>query len=308
MNMYVSNNFFELNDTISEWIKEGTPASLIRIDNTAGYVLDCMSKNTTPVNHFFNENTLIEAGINPRSMEYVYSYVYPKTLELMKKSDILGFVDISGDISRNTNFLSQFQDKPIFYSGHTYHVLDPGLLVGEAEVGFVENPWTQNLKGKKVLVISSHYESIMRQWEKIDLVWGEKKDKIVPFDLVGCIRSPYHPILDDRQYNGCDTFEKLVEYIKKEIDRYDYDVLLTSVSHQSPFYADYAKQQGKIGIQTGGILQLYFGIKGNRWTQNIGYSKWQEMFNEHWIYPLEVDAPQRRKEYSFLETTFAYWG
>jgi hypothetical protein len=306
--MYISDNFFELNDTISTWVQENKPFSLVRIDNTAGYVLDCISKGTLPVKQFFNENTLIEAGINPRSMDYVYSYVYPETIKAMKNSDILGFVDISGDISRNAEFLSQFPNKPIFYSGHTYHVLDPGLLVGEAEVGYVENPWTQYLKGKKVLVISSHYESIMSQWEKMDLVWGQKKDKIVPFDLVGCIRSPYHPILDDRQYPGCNTFEKLLDYTKKEIDKYDYDVLLTSVSHQSPFYADYAKQQGKIGIQTGGILQLYFGIKGNRWTQNIGYAKWQEMFNEHWIYPLEVDAPQRRKEFSFLETTFAYWG
>lgn len=304
----MSNNFFEINDLMGKWLTEDKPFSVIRIDNTAGYVLDCLDKGTTPVEHFFNTNTLIEAGIQPNTMEYVYSKVYPETLECMKRCDILGFVDISGDIERNQSFVQSFGEKPVFYGGHTYHILDPGCLMTGAVYGDVEHPWTEKLKGKKVLTISSHYESIMRQWDKIDLVWGDKKDKIVPFDFVGCIRSPHHPIMDDRQYPGCNNWEDTVQYIKDEISKYDYDVLLTSVSHQSPLYADFAKSQGKVGIQTGGILQLYFGIKGNRWTQNEGYRKWTEMMNEHWIYPLEVDQPQRRGDFNFLETNFAYWG
>jgi hypothetical protein len=68
-------NFFQLNELISERLKSNEPFSLLRIDNTMGYVLDSLQKNTTPVNQFYNENTLIEGGIYPNNMDYAYDVV-----------------------------------------------------------------------------------------------------------------------------------------------------------------------------------------------------------------------------------------
>jgi hypothetical protein len=64
---------------------------------------------------------------------------------------------------------------------------------------------------------------------------------------------------------------------------------------------------GKIGIQTGGSLQLFFGIHGYRWYQVDYYKNWHKMYNEHWIHPLKEDEAQNRTQNTHLETNFAYW-
>ena len=150
----------------------------------------------------------------------------------MKDCDILGFVDLSEETRKNQKFLNQFPNKDLFFD---YEILDPGYILGYSKFGDLENPWTEKLKGKKVLVISSHANTILEQWKNIDKIWGEDRNKIVPFELVGCIKTPFHPAIDDRQYDNCDSFEDLVEITKSKIDEYDYDVLLTGVTTQSPF-------------------------------------------------------------------------
>jgi hypothetical protein len=113
--------------------------------------------------------------------------------------------------------------------------------------------------------------------------------------------------MDNRQPPNCDHWLDSVNYIKELMDTYDYDILLSGCSTSSPLYCDHAKQMGKIGIQTGGTIQIFFGILGYRWTKGIGYENWKQMFNEHWINPLQVDEPQNRQKYISLETNFAYW-
>jgi hypothetical protein len=192
--------------------------------------------------------------------------------------------------------------------GEDFLVMDPGAILSYSnQFGELKNPWTTKLKDKKVLVISTHSESIKHQWKNIDKVWGSQRERIVPFELVDVIRSPYHPDMDNRQPPNCDHWLDSVNYIKELMDTYDYDILLSGCSTSSPLYCDHAKQMGKIGIQTGGTIQIFFGILGYRWTKGIGYENWKQMFNEHWINPLQVDEPQNRQKYISLETNFAYW-
>jgi hypothetical protein len=302
-------NFFQLNELLSNLLKSNEPFSLLRIDNTMGYVLDSLQKNTTPVREFYNENTLVEGGVYPNNMNYAYDVVIPKTLEAMTYSDILGFVDLSGDIQRNTEFTNLFGEKPKFYGHDSMLALDPCALLNVDGVHELENPWPTYLKGKKVLVISTHAETIKHQWKNMDNIWGLNKNKIAPFELVGIIKSPYHPVMDPNQYSGCDTWEDTVEYIKRQIDTYDYDVLIAGSTTSSPMYAEHAKQRGKVGIQTGGVHQLFFGILGYRWSPeaNNGYRPWAKLYNEHWMYPMQIDEPANRDKYKFLETNYAYW-
>jgi hypothetical protein len=302
-------NFFQLNELLSNLLKSNEPFSLLRIDNTMGYVLDSLQKNTTPVREFYNENTLVEGGVYPNNMNYAYDVVIPKTLEAMTYSDILGFVDLSGDIQRNTEFTNLFGEKPKFYGHDSMLALDPCALLNVDGAHQLENPWPTYLKGKKVLVISTHAETIKHQWKNMDNIWGLNKNKIAPFELVGIIKSPYHPVMDPNQYPGCDTWGDTVEYIKRQIDTYDYDVLIAGSTTSSPMYAEHAKQRGKVGIQTGGVHQLFFGILGYRWSPeaNNGYRPWANLYNEHWMYPMQIDEPANRDKYKFLETNYAYW-
>ena len=86
-----------------------------------------------------------------------------------------------------------------------------------------------------------------------------------------------------------------------------YDVILAGNSTSAPFYAQHAKSKGKVGIQTGGVLQLYFGILGYRWTKVPGHNGWSNLYNEYWKYPLKIDEANNREKYKNLETNFAYW-
>lgn len=298
--------FNEVNILLRDKILLNENFCLMRIDNTAGYVMDCVYNKTVPVIEFYNEGTLIEGGIFPHDVQYGLSVVQPKTMEIMFDSDILGFVDISEVLKTNSEFAKQYFDRPVFFKNDC-EVLDPIALLKHFRTTN-ELPWTTSLKGKKVLVISSHAESIKYQWDNIDRIWGENKELIAPFDLVDVIKTPYSPIWDDRQYDNCEDWEKLIAITKEKIDTYDYDVLLSGVTTQSPFYVSHAKQQGKIGIQTGGTIQLFFGIKGHRWMSHSYYEEWIKTFtNPNWIFPLDVDKPQKQTTFNSLESSIAYW-
>jgi hypothetical protein len=154
----MTHNFFQLNELISDLLKSNEPFSLLRIDNTMGYVLDSLQKNTTPVREFYNENTLVEGGVYPNNMDYAYDVVIPKTLEAMTYCDILGFVDLSGEIERNKTFTDLFGDKPKFYGHDSLLTLDPCALLNVDGAHQLDNPWPTYLKGKKVLVVGVAYK------------------------------------------------------------------------------------------------------------------------------------------------------
>ena len=302
-------DFYQTNNEIWKILHDGQPANILRIDNTMGYVFDSYNKGIEPVDNFFNPNTFIEGGVYPIDKKWYQDNVIPPVEESMRNSDILGFVDMSGDI-RNGDYLNkyqEFQTKKVF-GGDSFLIMDPGAILGHSsQFGMLKNPWTSKLKNKKVLVVSTHTESIKHQWKNIDKIWGDNRKHIAPFELVDCIRSPYHPMMDDRQPPNCIDWLQSVDYIKKQIDNYDYDVLLAGCTVSSPLYTDHAKKRGKVGIQTGGTIQLFFGILGYRWTKVPGYNSWHNMYNEHWMYPLEEDHSQGKNKLQHLEANFAYW-
>jgi len=307
-------DYITANDKIGEIICKGEPASILRLDNTAGFIVQLKLKNESPPSEHFNESTLIQGGIHPHDPAYYWDVILPEIIKVMHQADILGITDVTDTfnncVPEDHVVIKEFKNQPIF-GGNSILVMDPGGLLGYAKEFFgipeAINPWTAKLKNKKVLVISTHAESIKYQYNKLDKIWGNKREVIAPFELAGVIRSPYHPLMDNRQYPNCNHWGDTVNYIMKEIEKYDFDVLLAGASTSSVFYAQHAKELGKIGIQTGGVVQLMFGILGYRWTKVLGYSQWNKMYNEHWIYPLEIDEAQNRKKNMHLETNFAYW-
>jgi len=41
-------------------------------------------------------------------------------------------------------------------------------------------------------------------------------------------------------------------------------------------------------------LQLYFGVRGNRWDQ---YSDYQKLYNEYWVRPGDDNRPKGANSY-----------
>lgn len=288
----------KINDEINKKFQQNIPFSLIRIGNMEGYFLECLFNNVPPLEQYYQWLSLT-SGVYPVSDDYLKNVFFKCYKQVMQECDILGFVDISGNIRKNEHFKKFFKDKISFFA-EEIECLSPGHLLT------LQNPWTKNLKGKKVLVISSFENTIKSQWNKIEKVWGEHTNKIVPFELVGVVRSPFHPAMDHRQFPGCDSWGTSLEHMCQEIKNYDYDVALIGSGAYSPPLANFVKTQGKIGITICGAIQVFFGIFGNRWKNVDCYKKiYNTYFNEYWTLPFEEELPSNKEVFENFEK--AYW-
>ena len=281
------------NDKLNKLFDKNEPFSLVRIGAMEGIFLQS----------YFNKYALPEscyhalffaAGVYPVDDNYLMNVWMKNTLNAMNASDMVGFVDIPETIKNDKLFLEEHcKNKPLFFKDDI-GVLNPTTILS------LGNPWTQKLKGKKVLVVSSHKETIEHQWKNIESVWGKNVNKITPFELVGVVRSPFNPLIDNRQYDNCKTWDDTLSIMCDKISEFDYDVLLVGAGAFSPGLAAFAKMCRKIGITLCGDIQLLFGILGARWES---YSKDEDKHN--WIYTLESDLPQKKQNFDQIER--AYW-
>jgi hypothetical protein len=310
MTSYIVENPEALTNTnkiISDLFDTKESFSVVRIGNMEGYFLDCYDKGDKPLDEFYHWLSLT-SGVFPHNDEYLKNIWAPINHEAMINADVLGFVDISGHLKANESFTEKYcKNKPVFYGVSEILALDPGYLVNMNIVNVpCENPWTEKLKGKRVLVVSSFVESIKYQWDYRKEIWEDKLEKILPFELVDVVRSPFHPQMDSRNLLGCNSWDQVSIELKRQIDSYDYDVLLVSAAALAPTLADHAKSKGKIGITICGTLQLFFGIIGARWAgKNPSYTAWPTMFNEYWRWPSEADLPDNKQLFDRFE--HAYW-
>jgi hypothetical protein len=155
-------------------------------------------------------------------------------------------------------------------------------------------PWTFALKGKRVLIISSFEQSIK---EKISI-----REKIYGIDLFpDCELVTICP----PQTQGIENSEEFnVEFYNftTKLDLLDYDVALVSCGGYGNLVCDYIYTQGKSAIYVGGVLQMYFGIIGNRWM--IERQDIIRLFlNENWTRPKNIEKP---KGHANVENS-CYW-
>lgn len=301
-------SLLKTNDAINNLFNSKKSFSVIRVGNTEGYVLQCISKNEMPVDQFVSF-LFYTAGVFPVDEEFLFNGYAPYNFKAMHNADLLGFIDISGEIRQDQTFVDSFKNDKFFFED--IYALDPGFLKSNNFLNVrTHSPWTLNLKGKRVLVISAFKESILRQWDKRKQIWGSDADILVPFELVDVIKSPFNPMIDNKLYLQNDLYSNITSWIDALntmtylMDKYQYDVVLISAAAYSPALANYAKLKNKIGITVCGALQLFFGIKGPRWEQG-SLTEWSTMYNDHWEYPLETDLPSHRQIFEQIES--AYW-
>ncbi len=162
-----------------------------------------------------------------------------------------------------------------------------------------ENPWTEALEEKKVLVISPFEETIKSQYQKRDLLF--KNPKILPeFDLVF-----YKAV---QGLCGNDDFPNWIEafnFMCREIENIDFDIALVSAGAFGLPLASFIKSKRKKAIHIGGVAQILFGIKGIRWDLRPKYS--EGLYNEHWVYLPEETKPKSPDKMIQYEGNLLYW-
>tara|TARA_A100000164_G_C21913753_1_gene777093 strand:- start:1101 stop:2090 length:990 start_codon:yes stop_codon:yes gene_type:complete len=150
---------------------------------------------------------------------------------------------------------------------------------------FCKNPWSKNLKNKKVLVIHPFTETIKKQYElnreKIFL----NKDVLPEFDL-RLMKTTFTN--KGAQVKHKDWFEKLESMFIEAIS-FEFDIAIIGCGSYGLPLAAKLKSYGKQAIHLGGATQLLFGIKGKRWAENPSFYK---LFNNFWVYPSIDELPK----------------
>lgn len=158
-----------------------------------------------------------------------------------------------------------------------------------------EDAWHLNLKDKKVLVVSNAQKTFEYQAERYHKLWNGAT--LGGFEFVK---------IPSSEHLACDNPTNQLEWSKKvynaknEIAKKNFDFAIVGCGGIGLILTDYIKNTcGKSCTYLGGIVQLIFGIRGNRWEHCKGWYN----SNDYWIKPFEEDIP---KKYMIHENG-SYW-
>jgi hypothetical protein len=162
------------------------------------------------------------------------------------------------------------EDKPI---------IDPSAL----DSFRLDNPWTEHLKDKKILIISPFKETIDKQLLIKDKIWENKN--VLPDAEYITYKSVQSIGGQGPDKDWYESYNKMCE----DISKIDFDVaLLGCGAYGLPLCNFITNKLNKSSIYNGGSLQLYFGIKGRRWESDVNTTKF---YNEHWVRPTTEETP-----------------
>ena len=151
------------------------------------------------------------------------------------------------------------------------------------------NPWTKELKGKKVLVVHPFTESIKKQYERREKLF-DNPDVLPEFKELILIKA-VQTIAGNKTEQGFETWFDALEYMKTEISKKDFDVALIGCGAYGLPLAAHVKRMGKIAVHLAGWTQMLFGIYGNRWLND--QPEYAKFINEYWVRPSEGEKPQK---------------
>ena len=142
-------------------------------------------------------------------------------------------------------------------------------------------PWSSFLEGMKVLIISPFAKSFESQFEIIDKVFANTSYPKFEAIFMTCTQS-LGGLSDGRDWNYH------LHSMKDRMAQVDFDIALVSAGSYAYPLANFAKTLGKVGVHTGGELQLFFGVYGSRWE---GGEKLERYGNSFWVRPSNSERP-----------------
>jgi len=160
------------------------------------------------------------------------------------------------------------------------------VMLEDLEPFFTPRPWTAALAGKKVLVVHPFDEAIKNQFEVREQLF---ENRLLPdFELI-TIQAVQSLAREKTPFNS--WFEAL-DFMKEQIIATDFDVCILGCGAYGFPLAAFVKSIGKKAVHLGGVTQLLFGIKGNRWENYVVYP-YTNLYNEYWIRPGDKNRPKK---------------
>ena len=205
--------------------------------------------------------------------------IYPDTYDGLKNfsncySESLKNVDLMGVVTSFTDcdvVLNHYCPNSIYFY---YSAYEPYY--------FPNNPWTQYLKDKTVLVIHPFEKSIKNNFANREELF--KNTNILPnFNLI-----TFKAHLNFGKENSY-WFDSL-NIMKDEISKLNFDMAIIACGGFGiPLGSFIKSHMNKSSIHMGGALQLLFGIMGNRWKNN---EQLLPYVNSYWTKPLPEETPE----------------
>lgn len=211
-------------------------------------------------------------GFFPIDEEHLLQFA-PYYIEQIKKMDMVG---VWGFVPGESYLINRFCANAAKY--------DPTAL----EPYYFQDPWSATLEGKKVLIIHPFVKSIQQQYLKREVLF--RNARVLPSFELKTIVAVQSIAGND---TGFKTWFDALEWMKREIDKIDFDVAIIGAGSYGLPLSAYVKDKGKISIHIGGATQILFGIKGKRWDEHPVISTF---YNEHWIRPSAEETVQQAQK------------
>jgi len=263
--------------------------------NYAGFIplLELSDKNRQNQILQYLKNNIVtmkkNAGINLTSMNSIkkYSEMYLDCFNNCEMfSNWVPYDNVYKYISNSQNFIDNVYSSRQKIYAFTYDIFQ-----------FIKNtPWTHSLKGKRILFITPFQESINDKIETRKHIYGID---LFPECEIITIKPP--------QTQGDERSEDFLIELKTFTDKLDnikdkYDIALVSCGGYGNLVCNYIYKSGKSAIYIGGVLQMYWGILGQRWLRERNDIV-RLFLNEYWTRPKESEKPQNYKN---IESS-CYW-
>lgn len=219
---------------------------------------------------------------------------FPNQTELLPR-----YAELIEETSREIDYLASYATRMENYMVHCY--MNKNVIIADnrsIEPYYFENPWSEALRGKKVLVIHPFADTIEKQFKKRELLFANKK--ILPDFELHTIKAVQTicGTKDDR----FDTWFDALDFMFNEAMKIPFDIAILGCGAYGQPLACMLKKAGKQAIHIGGGTQILFGIRGKRWELNS--KEIPLLFNEHWVRPSNEETPKNK---SLNEFGGAYW-
>ena len=155
-----------------------------------------------------------------------------------------------------------------------------------------QNPWSDVLAGKKVLIIHPWAETIRAQYAKREKLF--ENTGVLPAYELKTLKA-VQTIAGEKD-DRFETWFEALEWMYQEALKIDFDIAIIGCGAYGFPLAAKLKKAGKQAFHLGGATQLMFGIKGKRWVEYKTFAYVQSLFIEAWIYPSENDKPRNLKK------------
>ena len=149
---------------------------------------------------------------------------------------------------------------------------------------FHDRPWSGQLAGKRVVVVTPFAATVAAQYERRAEIWRAKPDVLPAFEL-RTVRCPLSAALADPQYPN---WFAALDGIAAEMDAEPYDMAIVGAGAWGVPLASHAKRTGHAAVHLGGPTQLLFGVRGRRWD---GHPRLAGFYNDAWVRPGDADRP-----------------